>query len=67
MTEMFRNILEEDVDLSNVSNGELKTVLDEIGRDAIYNHLLFGKDYTYDFFVKNVKSYLELNKYLDEE
>ncbi|WP_077369496.1 hypothetical protein [Anaerosalibacter sp. Marseille-P3206] len=67
MTEIFRNILEKDIDLSNVSNSELKTVLDEIGRDAVYNHLLFGKDYTYDFFIKNLKSYLDLYKYLDKE
>lgn len=66
MTDVFRNVLEKDIDLSNVSNSELKAVLDEIGRDAVYNHLLFGKDYTYDFFVENIRSYLELNKYLDK-
>lgn len=67
MTGIFRNVLEKDIDLSNVSNRELKTVLDEIGRDAVYNHLLFGKDYTYDFFIENLKNYLELYKYLDKE
>lgn len=67
MTDIYRNILKKDVDLSEVSDRRLKTMLDEIGRDVVYNYLLFGKDYTYEKFIENIKMYLQLNKYIDNE
>ena len=67
MADIYRKILKKDVDLSEVSDRRLKTVLDEIGRDVVYNYLLFGKDYTYENFIENIKMYLQLNKYIDNE
>ena len=67
MADIYRKILKKDVDLSEVSDRRLKTVLDEIGRDVVYNYLLFGKDYTYERFIENIKMYLQLNKYIDNE
>ena len=67
MTAMFRNVLEGNVDLSNISDADLKIILDEIGRGAIYNYLLLGKDYTYERFIDHIESYLELNKHIDNK
>lgn len=65
MTDTFRKALEEKVDLSNISDRELKNILDEIGRGAIYNYLILGKDYTYERFIYHIESYLKLYNYID--
>ena len=64
MMEMFKNFLSKKIDLEGVTNEELKTALDQIGRDLVYNYLLFGQDVTVDTFVENLERYLYLNSHL---
>lgn len=43
-----------------VTEEELKEMLDEIGKDIVYNYLVFKKDATYDIFCDNLKIYLSM-------
>ncbi|WP_265450690.1 hypothetical protein [Clostridium sp. cpc1] len=52
------------MELEGVTDEELKIALDQIGRDLVYNYLLFGQDVTVDIFIKNLKRYLYLNSHL---
>lgn len=64
MMEIFKNFLSKEVDLEGVTDEELKIALDQIGRDLVYNYLLFGQDVTVAMFIENLKRYLYLNNYL---
>lgn len=59
----FKEKLGEEINIGNISNDELKTALDQIGRDLIYNYFLYGEDVSHKVFIENLKRYLELNKY----
>ncbi|MEY8304306.1 hypothetical protein [Anaerosalibacter bizertensis] len=61
---IFKNFLSKEVDLEGVTDEELKIALDQIGRDLVYNYLLFGQDVTMDMFIENLKRYLYLNSHL---
>ncbi|MCB5560467.1 hypothetical protein FYJ27_09605 [Anaerosalibacter bizertensis] len=64
MMKIFKNFLSKEVDLEGVTDEELKIALDQIGRDLVYNYLLFGQDVTVDMFIENLKRYLYLNSHL---
>ncbi|HHV26997.1 hypothetical protein [Anaerosalibacter bizertensis] len=64
MMKIFKNFLSKEVDLEGVTDEELKIALDQIGRDLVYNYLLFGQDVTMDMFIENLKRYLYLNSHL---
>ncbi|MBU5294595.1 hypothetical protein KQH90_11185 [Anaerosalibacter bizertensis] len=64
MMKIFKNFLSKKVDLEGVTDEELKIALDQIGRDLVYNYLLFGQDVTVDMFIENLKRYLYLNSHL---
>ncbi|MBW4829098.1 MAG: hypothetical protein KZY61_08585 [Clostridiaceae bacterium] len=64
MMEIFKNFLSQEMELEGVTDEELKIALDQIGRDLVYNYLLFGQDVTVDIFIKNLKRYLYLNSHL---
>lgn len=57
---IYRKKISEDVDIKNISNSDLDTAIRQVGRDMIYNYLLFGKDIVYDEFIKNLKIYLNI-------
>jgi|UPI0006B62553 hypothetical protein len=58
--EIYRNKISQDVDIESLSDSELTDILDQIGRNLIYNYLLFGQDVTYGKFVENLNIYLNI-------
>lgn len=52
--------LKDSIDLEGVTGEELKVALEDIGRDLVYNYLIFGQDVSYDLFINNLKTYLGL-------
>jgi hypothetical protein len=58
--EVYRRKISEEVDITNISDASLSYILEQMGRDLIYNYLLFGKDVTYNMFIENLKIYLNL-------
>jgi hypothetical protein len=57
---VYRNKISQDVDIERISDSELDGILEQVGRNLIYNYLLFGKDVTYKKFVENLNIYLRL-------
>ncbi|NMB28044.1 MAG: hypothetical protein GX987_08365 [Tissierellia bacterium] len=57
---VYRRKISKDVDIKNISNSDLDAAIRQVGRDMIYNYLLFGKDIVYDEFIKNLKIYLKM-------
>lgn len=57
---IYKEIIKKDLDIGGISDSELTSMLNEAGRDLVYNYLLLGKDVTYDMFIFNVKTVLEL-------
>ena len=62
---IYRDKIDKDLDISNISDKELSSILDDIGRGLIYDYLLFGKDYTYELFLDYLNLYLEIMEKLD--
>lgn len=58
--DIYRRVIEEDLDLEGVDNGELRGMLDEAGRDLVYNYLLIGEGVSYEKFIENMKTVLDL-------
>lgn len=58
--DIYRKYIDEKVDIDQLSDSELGEMLDQIGRDIIYNYLLFGRDVTFDSFIDDLKIYLKL-------
>lgn len=56
----YRKKISKDVDIEHISNSDLDTAIRQVGRDMIYNYLLFGKDITYDAFIKDLGIYLNM-------
>ena len=57
---LYRKKISEDLDIEHISDKELNYILDEAGRNFVYNYLLLGKDVTYDLFIKNLQIYLKI-------
>lgn len=64
MGNIFREVLDKELGIEEISDEKLIAILDEVGKDAVYNYLLYGKDYTYDMFLKNFCRYLQLYRYV---
>lgn len=47
-------------DLANITYDELKDALDEIGKDLVYNYLIFEKEVSFEVFLSNLKIYLNI-------
>jgi len=63
MMGIFKRYLKKEVELEEISDYQLRTALDQIGRDLVYNYFLFGDDVTHEMFIENLKRYLNLNDY----
>lgn len=63
MMGIFKRYLRKEVELEEISDYQLRTALDQIGRDLVYNYFLFGDDVTHEMFIENLKRYLNLNDY----
>lgn len=46
----------------DVTEEEMSQALEQIGRDLVYNYLLYKKDVTYEIFIDNLFIYLNLLK-----
>ncbi len=55
-------ISEEDEALTNITYEELKEALEEIGKDLVYNYLIFEKEVSFEVFLSNLKIYLNIIK-----
>ena len=62
---IYRDKIDKDLDISNISDKELSSILDDMGRGLIYGYLLFGKDVTYEMFLEKLKLYLKIMDKLD--
>ncbi|WIV13338.1 hypothetical protein [Proteiniborus sp. MB09-C3] len=48
--------------LTSITYEELEEALDEIGRDIVYNYLIFEKEVSFEVFLSNLKIYLSIIK-----
>lgn len=53
---------EDSYSLNDISEQELKAALDDIGKDLVYNYLIFGKEVSFKIFSSNLKIYLNILK-----
>lgn len=61
--ENLKTMFKEDSDLlNNISEQELINALDDIGKDLVYNYLIFGKEVSFKVFVSNLEIYLNILK-----
>lgn len=56
----YRDRINRDISVEHISNTDLDTAIRQVVRDMIYDYLVFGKDITYDRFIKNLKIYLNI-------
>lgn len=59
---IYKDNIEKDLDIEELSDAELTMLLNEAGRDLVYNYLLFKKDITYEMFIENMKIVLKLRE-----
>ncbi|NMB07273.1 MAG: hypothetical protein GX981_02650 [Tissierellia bacterium] len=62
---IYREIISKDLDIDHISDRELASILDDMGRGIIYEHLLFGRDFTYKNFIEILQLYLGVLDKLD--
>lgn len=62
---IYREIISKDLDISHVSDRELAYILEDMGRGIVYEHLLFGRDFTYKNFIEILKVYLSMIDKID--
>ncbi len=55
---IYREIISKDLDIDHISDRELASILDDMGRGIIYEYLLFGRDFTYKNFIEILQLYL---------
>lgn len=60
MDNIINDQLKDSIDLEGVTGEELKVALEDIGRDLVYNYLIFGQDVSYNLFIDNLKTYLKI-------
>jgi len=60
-------LLEEYVDLEGITERILKDILEQLGKDLIYNFFAFGKDVTFETFLNNFNIYLEIIRKLSDD
>ncbi|WP_069650394.1 hypothetical protein [Caloranaerobacter ferrireducens] len=41
-----------------ITDQDLKEAVEEIGKDILYNYLIFGKDVTFELFLRNLQIYI---------
>lgn len=58
--------ISKDLNIEYISNSDFDTALRQVGRDMIYNYLLFGKDIKYDEFIKDLEIYLNMIKRISQ-
>ena len=56
----YRDRINRDISVEHISNTDLDTAIRQVVRDMIYDYLVFGKDITYDRFIKNLEIYLNI-------
>ena len=57
---IYRDRISKDIDIDHISDRELSSILDDIGRGIVYGYLLFGHDFTYDTFIEKLNQYLKV-------
>ncbi len=67
MVDYYRMLLEEYIDLEGITERILKDILDQLGKDLIYNFFVFGKDVTFETFLNNFNIYLEIIRKLPDD
>lgn len=58
----YRKQLAQYIDLEGITEEKLEDVLNQLGRDLIYNYFIFGKDVTFEIFLENLKICLNIVK-----
>jgi hypothetical protein len=65
MIELLKEILKKDLTDERlkrlqITDEELEEAMEQIGRDLVFNYLVFKKDVTYKVFIENLSTYLYL-------
>ncbi len=60
MLSTYKDNLSKYINLEGVTDRELKIALEQLGRDLVYNYLVFGKDVTFEIFLENLRIYLKM-------
>lgn len=60
--DIYREKIGEYLDIQGISDEILIDLLDDAGRDLVYNYLLFGKNVSHEDFKSNMKIVLDLIK-----
>lgn len=62
MLNIYKSYLNKYLDLEDITDVELSTALEQLGRDLVFNYLVFGKDVTFEIFVENLSIYLNITR-----
>lgn len=59
---LISELIKDDIDIEGVSEDEIVSALEIVGRDLVYNNFIFGKDVTYKEFLERLNIYVDIIK-----
>ncbi len=59
---LVSELIKDDIDIEGVSEDEIVSALEIVGRDLVYNNFIFGKDVTYKEFLERLNIYVDIIK-----
>ncbi len=59
---LVSELIKDDIDIEGVSEDEIVSALEIVGRDLVYNNFIFGKNVTYKEFLERLNIYVDIIK-----
>jgi len=59
---LVSELIKDDIDIEGISEDEIVSALEIVGRDLVYNNFIFGKDVTYKEFLERLNIYVDIIK-----
>ena len=59
---LVSELIKDDIDIEGISEDEIVSALEIVGRDLVYNNFIFGKNVTYKEFLERLNIYVDIIK-----
>ena len=59
---LISELIKDDIDIEGISEDEIVSALEIVGRDLVYNNFIFGKNVTYKEFLERLNIYVDIIK-----